>query len=840
MQSSAMMKASDYSDYEFDLGFSNSKKTSVVKENVEQITIPYIPQTNQEIADDTEHSLRRFHLGDPDAISEAITENYVPALLHAYRDTSKVRYDYPLFLYPTDNTEAKAERLARSATPELWKIVESFAPGSENARILKDNLPRLERYLRENLPEGPVSAISALSQAGQFLQQELDLDANNNDNFVADFNKLLDAIQPEIQLLGYGRFTAIHLLNHAICNRLIPRQADFKSKVEKYINALKKLLEVEWGKSDESIEPKMMRDSVGVAGNHFDPTALSEVMTHSKGSVIMSPERYERVKNVLQTLETYLQENEHTLVRIIHLGRISGDWVDENITIEACIDPEPIQKAREIFQQQAVKLAEVFKSVRIAQLELDNVYDSSLHDPWFANFTWEAFSKEELLVLPAVIVLESADRVAKERMPALSRLLSSGQPIHVLVGVRAHNNPHSSNDEFLNYRFELGYFGICHRQAVVSQSSSARHEHLLEQLLSALDATRTSLHIINTGMQRVQGINAWLVAGAALESRANPFFHVNPEAGNAASDRMTFAGNPQPELDWAKHSFQYKDENDVVIDTELSFTFADYALLVPNLSGYFCAVPVGYDNEALIDIETYLSNSGWQDYKQLPFIWSVNENGELHKLIVSRPLIVACRDRLNYWHTLQELAGINNKYVEIAVQETKTEIQAEVEQKVANLQSEQALQLEQARRDTAGETMQKLSEVLLGMDLTATTPIKKTVTTPTEAKIPEETVEEPITEELVEETEQVVFDDPWIDSDLCTSCNDCLNINGMLFVYNDSKQATLGDLSSGTYAQLVEGAEICPANCIHPGKPNNLNEAGIEELIKRAEPFNKL
>ncbi|MFK5968950.1 MAG: ferredoxin [Candidatus Marithrix sp.] len=838
MQSSTVMKASDYSDYKFDLGFSNPKKLTVAEEVIADSTIPYIPTVSQEIADDEEHYLRRFHLGDPNTANEAITENYVPALLHAYRDASKIRYDYPLFLYPAEDTEVGANQLVKSAAPELWNIVESFAPGSESARILKDNLPRLERYLRETLPEGPVPAIPMLSQAGKVLQQELNLDTNTNDRFVVDFNKLLDAIQPEIQLLGYGRFVAIHLLNHAICNRLILRQADFKSKIEQYIDDLKRLLEVEWGKSDESIEPKMIRDSVGSAGDRFDPMALSEIMTHSKGSVVMSSERRIRISNILQILEAFLQENESILVRIIHLGGIKGDWLDNNITIKTSVEPEPTKKARTVFEQQAKKFAKVFKAVRIAKLELDNVYDSALHDPWFANFTWEAFSKEELLVLPVVIALESADRVAGDGMPALSRLLSSGQPVHVLIGVRAHDNPHSTSDEnFLNYRFELGYFGISHRQAAVSQSSSARHGHLLERFLLALDATRTSLHIINTGMQRsvIHGINAWLVAGAALESRAHPFFHVNPESGDAAADRVNFAGNPQPELDWAKHNFQYKDASDEIINIELAFTFADYTLLVPHLSGYFRTVPIGYENEALIPIETYLSTAGWEDYKQLPFIWAVNEQGELHKLVVSRLLIVACRDRLNYWHTLQELAGINNKYVDIAVQITKAESQVIAQAELEILQSTQAVQLEQARRETAGETMQKLSEILLGMDLT--TPIKKRSSITPAPIQKEEIVEKEVNteEEIVEE---VIFDDPWIDSDLCTSCNDCLDINGMMFVYNDSKQAVLGDLNSGTYTQLVEAAEICPATCIHPGKPND--PSGMEELMKRAEPFNKL
>ena len=94
-----------------------------------------------------------------------------------------------------------------------------------------------------------------------------------------------------------------------------------------------------------------------------------------------------------------------------------------------------------------------------------------------------------------------------------------------------------NEDPFVNYRLELGYLGISHRQAVISQSSAARHQHLLRQFLSAQDTTRTGLHIINTGvLHSPDGINSWLVAGAALESRAHPFFRINPEAGNSFAE----------------------------------------------------------------------------------------------------------------------------------------------------------------------------------------------------------------------------------------------------------------------------------------------------------------
>ena len=37
--------------------------------------------------------------------------------------------------------------------------------------------------------------------------------------------------------------------------------------------------------------------------------------------------------------------------------------------------------------------------------------------------------------------------------------------------------------------------------------------------------------------------------------------------------------------------------------------------------------------------------------------------------------------------------------------------------------------------------------------------------------------------------------------------------------------------------QMVEATEVCEVSIIHPRKPWNPNEAGLEELLKRAESF---
>jgi hypothetical protein len=58
-----------------------------------------------------------------------------------------------------------------------------------------------------------------------------------------------------------------------------------------------------------------------------------------------------------------------------------------------------------------------------------------------------------------------------------------------------------------------------------------------------------------------------------------------------------------------------------------------------------------------------------------------------------------------------------------------------------------------------------------------------------------------------------------------------------MFAYDQNKQAYIADLKAGTYRQLVEAAESCQLSIIHPGKPWDPGEAGLEELIVRAQPF---
>jgi pyruvate-ferredoxin/flavodoxin oxidoreductase len=78
----------------------------------------------------------------------------------------------------------------------------------------------------------------------------------------------------------------------------------------------------------------------------------------------------------------------------------------------------------------------------------------------------------------------------------------------------------------------------------------------------------------------------------------------------------------------------------------------------------------------------------------------------------------------------------------------------------------------------------------------------------------------------------------YIESERCTTCNECTNLNKKLFTYNPAKQAVIKDIKAGTFAQMVQAAERCPAGIIHPGTPVNPKEKDLAKWTERAKPFN--
>ncbi len=795
--------------------------------------IPAVEELEPSSLQESTKLLRRFHLGEPRARASTTAPDatYVPILLNGFRSLRRFRYEYPLLLLPEDSGELLAKSLdvfLREAMPE----------GDGAARILKDNVAWLETYMRDQISGQDFATLARdlLIDAGRALQEQIGLNETNRDVLQADLDILTESIPTGTHVLPYGRNVALYLLQHTIRHRTQWQREQLKRRVEKAIGSLQQLVDIEADKKGSG-------SITGEGSRYFDESSMVDTLEHrSQGSIAMSATRLRRVEATLAALSEFeLDDN------ILHLVVRPGDVaLADASSIDIVEADEPCIKALEIYDACAERLSAVYAGLRIAELEMAGAYDESFHDSWFESFDAEAFNDAERETVATVVAFESAERITEDGMQSFSTVLGSGKPVQILINTDPHTNPGHRVDLLGGLRLELAYLGIGHRHAVINQISAARYEDLLSGFAAVLAGHQGCLHLIHTGFHESQPLHPWIMAGAATESRAHPHIRFDPVITAAPRD-LTFAGNPCPEQDWSTNVVSYTDEHDNPVETELAFTFADYCLLRPELHDEFRIIPDGCNPEDLASVADYLEADVERQDRMIPFIWAVDGNGSMRKLVTTRRLIAACRDRLDFWHSLQSQAGVKNVYVEEAIRTVREEEQQRAMAVQDELVREHEDLLQQVRSDAADDVMSRLAAVLMDLDLSADSPHIPTQTPSGKAVAADvvsaenetvEVAEEIVEEEVEQEEDEVSFNEPWIDSIFCTTCDDCLALNNRMFVYNDDRQAIISDPALGTYAQLVEAAEICPARCIHPGKPLDPNESDLDDLTKRAEPFN--
>ncbi len=296
----------------------------------------------------------------------------------------------------------------------------------------------------------------------------------------------------------------------------------------------------------------------------------------------------------------------------------------------------------------------------------------------------------------------------------------------------------------------------------------------------------------------------YLTAAAAMESRAFPAFVYDAAAGENWATRFSLEHNRNPETDWPVEPFEYADEGLQRVRSEIAFTYADFALCDQRNSEHFAVVGRDRWTASMVPAAQWLALPEREAAERVPYLLAVDDKDVLHRVIVDMRMMQATRRCMLLWHRLQEHGGIHDSHAERLLAREKAAWEA---QKNAEIE---ALRKSAAAAAPAGAE-----------SAPAASAPAATATAEAEAA-PEE---------------KVASDDPWIETARCPSCNECQIINPLMFAYNDNKQAYIKDANAGTFRQLVEAAESCQVAIIHPGKPRNPSEPGLDELIKRAEPF---
>src|ERR1019366_3783909 len=263
------------------------------------------------------------------------------------------------------------------------------------------------------------------------------------------------------------------------------------------------------------------------------------------------------------------------------------------------------------------------------------------------------------------------------------------------------------------------------------------------------------------------------------------------------ASRFSLQGNPQPDRDWPVHCLAYEGEAHQRKREDLAFTLVDFAACDRRLARHFAKVARAKWNDNMVPVAEFAASEPDDASTKAPCLLAVDRKNQLQKLIVDDKMVRQARRCIEMWRSLQELAGIHNSHA--------------------------ARLLEQERKIWAEELPRQTESPKTQSRAAAGAPIAIPAAPAAPAPI-ETALERP-------------SDDPYIETSRCTTCNECTQINDKMFAYDANKQASIVNPEAGTYRQLVEAAENCQVSIIHPGKPRNANEPGLDELKARAEPF---
>jgi pyruvate-ferredoxin/flavodoxin oxidoreductase len=489
------------------------------------------------------------------------------------------------------------------------------------------------------------------------------------------------------------------------------------------------------------------------------------------------------------------------------------------------------------------KMAEGFKTIRMADLELAGRYNPAEHDEFFTYFNWKQFSDEEFQLCPPVVAVGGDGAMYDIGFQNLSRMMMSGKPIKVVIldtQVYSNTGGQACTSGFLGQisdmaefgkvqqgkqemRKEIGLIAMAHRTTYVMQSTIANANHMIEGFIQGLMSRRPALFNLYTSCQPEHGIGddrGHHQAKLAVESRAYPLFRYNPDDGKTAAECFDLECNPAINDLWPRYSLSYL-EGGREKSLEIPMTFADFAMTETRFRKHFRTAPPDTWHENMVPLADFLELAQEGREGRYPFIWTLDKQQHLSRLLVDKAMVQSCEERRDFWIMLRAMAGEG-----LAPESPAENLEETVRRQVVSNIASGLLKL-------AGGGAETLLGLVDGTPLGKTPPAKAG-----ESLDPRTAPAESVLLDVKPIGATGAYMAPWIDTEECTACDECTNLNSTLFAYNDSKKAYIKDPQGGPYKDLVKAAEKCTARIVHPGLPKDRSGKDIDKWIKRGEKYN--
>ncbi|MCZ7566299.1 MAG: ferredoxin [Burkholderiales bacterium] len=437
------------------------------------------------------------------------------------------------------------------------------------------------------------------------------------------------------------------------------------------------------------------------------------------------------------------------------------------------------------FRERLPEMAKLARAVAVARLEIEGEYSEPRHDALFERILGAAPDLRALELFPHYLVCVDARALRARGHDALMELLAGALPVKVLVqsdDILEETLAGTGQVAFGAHARQLTSMAMGMNEVFVLQAAASHLVRAGERLQLAMEYSGPALVSVFSGAcAHADGVPPYLYAAAAMESRAFPAFAFEPVAGPDRAAQFSLAGNPQEARDWPVHRLDYEDAEHQGVSEEVAFTLADFVACDRRYANHFERVPRAHWGAPLAPLAQCLDRQAKDLPEKLPCLLMVDDANRLHKVMVDERLVRETRRCRDFWRSLRALGA-------------------------------------RRERDAARAGVRDAQP-------------------PAAAQAPSAMEAPPAAPETAAPATERPAGDPYIETARCSSCDECIQVNNRMFAYDENKQARIVDPNAGTYRQLVEAAESCQVAIIHPGKPRNPGEPGLEGLLRRAEPF---
>ncbi|MCB2153260.1 ferredoxin [bacterium] len=807
-----------------------SEGASIIEES--KVALPVEPtppamDKNREAA--VYRQLLDFFLNRRRPDSQADASLPVPALLRPFRDLDSLRHEFPFCVKPTCE-----QPVAETLMQLVDQAIEGTGEEGDAAERLTRHFHQLEWSIKQldgNNPGSPMDKL--LDPAIERVMSATKLPEAKSQQLRADLEIARRALRGAGDVLPCNADAARRLMAAAFSADWHARTAQWKDELAEIIVGLENLLSADESQSANAASPDSLRDSVGSADLDFN--ALSDLLSESRLSHRLPEARVARVEKTLATLRR--------IAPLFNWCGCSGGASSLPFAMEPVVND--CLAAIECYRNRMAEMVEFFKAVQVARLDLENRYREELHDPIFAAFDEAMLSQEEKALCPPVLLIVEGSIVGKGQVTALLDMLTSDAPIKVLVQVDdllADPNRLARVPFEANWLARLGTMAAALGDVYVLQTPVSRFSLMYSGFMDGLSYSGPALFsVFASAPENTTGLPVYLSSAAAFEARAFPAFTYDPAKGSALADRIAIDMNSKVDADWSSEEFFFEVNEGETQAVEVAMTPADFLLADKRAAKSFWDLPVEMWHRQMVPLMQYMDRTPETREVQIPYILAVDEQNRVHRIVVSKPIVQAVLQCRAQWRRLQELGGVKNSHAERLLAHEKQRLEDEKQNAIASVEEKFSAELDRNLDELTQEIVDRIAGQLL-----SEAPVTGAVTRPasprpapnSSAASVEEAATEPEAAPVEEEEESLSFDDPYIETPRCTTCNECVQLNGELFKYNENKQAFINDASAGSFRQLVEAAEKCPVHIIHPGKPLNPNEPGLDGLVERAAKFN--